>query len=341
MKHHINILLIVIFVLFASRFAGGQNELKFANLGDFRLENGQVIRACRIGYRTFGRLNQNKSNAILVTTSFTSSTQDIIPQIGPGKLLDNSKYFVIAVDALGNGVSSSPSNSRAQPGRSFPSFSIRDMVNTQHKLLAQELKLNRVHAITGISMGGMQTLQWIISYPDFMDKAIPIVGTPRQTSYDLLLWRTQLQAIEAMRSCANGESKALQMMADLNALMLWSPSYIVNQTPPEGVQQFMATREKQLMSYNVNNYAAQLKAMIDHDIYKSFGGSAERAAAAVRARVLMVVSPQDHIVNPAPALEFAKRLKAETLSLTGDCGHLAFRCEMDKLTAAVSAFLNK
>jgi len=179
-------------------------EQKFAHLGDFKLESGQVIRECRIGYRIFGKLNDDKSNAILVPTWAGGTSEQLQSNFGPGKLIDTDKYYVIAVDALSNGISSSPSNSRLQPRMSFPRFSFRDLVKTQHELLTRVLKLNHVRAVIGVSMGGMQTFQWLVSYPDFMDKAISIVGSPRLAPYDLVLWQIQIDAIMNDRGWNNG-----------------------------------------------------------------------------------------------------------------------------------------
>jgi len=92
---------------------------QFASLGDFKLTSGEVIRDCRIGYRTFGQLNADKSNVILFPTWATGTTEKLQGQVGPGKLADSSKYFVVLVDAFANGVSSSPSNSRI-PTASIP-----------------------------------------------------------------------------------------------------------------------------------------------------------------------------------------------------------------------------
>ena len=75
-------------------------EQRFAGLGDFRLESGEVIRDCRVGYRTFGAPNKDGSNVVLVTTWASGTTEQFAGNIGPGRLIDSTRYFVVAVDAL-------------------------------------------------------------------------------------------------------------------------------------------------------------------------------------------------------------------------------------------------
>ena len=128
------------------------SELKIGDLGDFKLENGAVIRDCRIAYHTSGKLNDDKSNIVLWPTWFTGSSKQLIPLAGSDGYVDPSRYFVIFVDALGNGISSSPSNSSVQPRMEFPVFTIRDMVNSQYRLL------------TEISASIMFTLSWVFPW---------------------------------------------------------------------------------------------------------------------------------------------------------------------------------
>ena len=92
--------------------------------------------------------------------------------IGPGKALDPEKYFIICTDAIANGLTTSPSNSKLQPRMQFPKFVIRDMVESQYRLLKEKLGIDHVVAVIGPSMGGMQTLQWGVSHPDFMDALV-------------------------------------------------------------------------------------------------------------------------------------------------------------------------
>src|SRR5258708_31958097 len=90
----------------------------------------------------------------------------------------------------------------------FPAFDIRDMVNAEHQLVEKVLHITHLRGVIGISMGGMQTFQWMVAYPDFMDRAIPIVGSPKLTSYDLLLWQAGVHAIQAGIKWKGGDHKS-------------------------------------------------------------------------------------------------------------------------------------
>ncbi len=169
-------------------------------------------------------------------------------------------------------------------------------------------------------MGGMQAFQWVVSYPTFMTKAVPIVGSPKLTAYDLLLWKTELSLIDS--------PLGTKAAADINEMHLHTPAYIATHT--KDIDALMHSHEESIRKLDPHNYAAQLRAMIGHDI-----GSYDP----VRAKMLIVTSQQDHMVNPAPAEEFARATKSELVILTSDCGHLATTCEKEKLISAVARFL--
>jgi homoserine O-acetyltransferase/O-succinyltransferase len=335
---------IVAIILFAwCTVVFGQSELQFADLGNYALENGQTIKDCRLAYRTFGVLNKDKSNAVLFPTWLAGTTQDLIDLgfIGPGRLADSSKYFIVAVEAFGNGVSSSPSNSKAQQHKAFPQFSIKDMVNAQHLLLTKYMQVPRLYSVVGISMGAMMAYQWMVSYPDFLNKTVAVAGSPRLTLYDLLFWQAELGAIDAGLGTSEQEDASMKYLAVIHTLHLTTPHYIALQAEPKGFPQFLANTQKSLMKYNVYDWAWQLKAIMDQDIFRSFGEAVDPAIKTMRAKALIVWARQDLTVNPEPAQLLAKSLQADTFEFTGDCGHLSFLCERDALSTRVNRFLDE
>jgi homoserine O-acetyltransferase len=317
-------------------------QQQFANIGDLKLENGGLIRNCRVGYRTFGQLNADKSNVVVFPTWAGGSTEQLQSSIGSGKLVDSTRYFVIAIDALSNGVSSSPSNSRLQPRMKFPKFSLRDTVESQHRLLTEVLHIDRVKAIVGISMGGMQTFQWLVSYPQFMEKAVPIVGSPRLAPYDLLLWQAQIEALMRDRDWNGGNytrNPARALDFAFGELLLTTPTDYNRRTTREKVLADLEKARGDAKRFDANDKIRQDQAMMALDVSRDFGGSLERAARAVKAKVLVVVAKFDHVVTPGPATEFASLLGAKLMELESDCGHLATACESRRLNEAVAEFL--
>ena len=164
-------------------------------LGDLKLESGEVIRDFAISYVTHGTLNPTRSNAILMVTALTGNHHRLDFMIGPGKGVDTDRYFVICTDAIGNGLTTSPSNSTAQPRMKFPRFTIRDMVHSQYRLLTEHLKIDRVVAVVGPSMGGMQALQWGVSHPKFMDGLVALVPLARTPAWSIVATDATRQAI--------------------------------------------------------------------------------------------------------------------------------------------------
>ncbi|MEP6848157.1 MAG: alpha/beta fold hydrolase [Acidobacteriota bacterium] len=324
-------------------FRAAAAEQKFAELGDFKLESGGVIKGCRIGYRTFGSINADKSNVVVYLMWAGGKTEQLhFKAIDGGKLIDTNKYYVIAIDPLSNGVSSSPSNSRAQPRMKFPEYTMRDLVNAEYTLLTNKLGIRSVLGITGASMGGMQSFQWMISYPDFAEKILPIVGSPQLAAYDLVHWQMQLDAIINDRRWNNGnytEMPALSAEYEFGAVLLTTPeNYNNKMTRADAFEALMKAQTN--TTFDACNKVRQVQAMMSIDITEKFGGSWEKAAATVKADVFAIVAKQDHVVTPAPALKFAKMLSAKTLILEGDCGHSAPSCESDKVNAAAAAFLD-
>src|SRR6201996_6663429 len=163
--------------------------------GDLKLESGEAIKDFSISYVTHGTLNAKKSNAILMVTAISGNHHRLDFMIGPGKALDPDKYFIICTDAISNGLTTSPSNSKAQPRMSFPKFVIRDMVESQYRLLKEKLGIDHVVAVIGPSMGGMQTLQWGVSHPDFMDALVAMVPLTKTPAWNVAVLEASRKAI--------------------------------------------------------------------------------------------------------------------------------------------------
>ena len=123
--------------------APNQPPHQLYKFGDLKLESGEVIKDFSISYVTHGTLNAKKSNAILMVTAISGNHHRLDFMIGPGKALDANKYFIVCTDAISNGLTTSPSNSTAQPRMQFPKFLIRDMVTSQYRLIVSAYRDRR------------------------------------------------------------------------------------------------------------------------------------------------------------------------------------------------------
>ncbi len=335
------LLVAIVFCVFTTQLIPAQDQ-QFANLGDFKLESGEILRDCRIGYRTAGQMNADKSNIIVIPTWAGGKTEQWLPNVGPGKMADTSKYYVILIDALSNGVSSSPSNSAVQPRMKFPKISMRDMVNTEHELLTKVLHISHVRAFLGISMGGEQTFQWMVEYPDFMDKAIPIVGTPRPAPFDLVHHQAQLDAIENNKDWNGGnyaKNPARDAEYEFGAILLKTPQEFNKIHTREQVLKELAKSKTSTEGSDANDKVRQVEAIMSLNVAAPYGDSLEKAAAQVKAKVLVIVDKDDHTVTPGPAIEFAHLLHADLKVIDDGCGHQY--CDSAGVQKAVTEFLEK
>jgi homoserine O-acetyltransferase len=327
--NRLTLFLILIFHLAASQNVCAQNSTedrqRFASLGSFLLENGERIKDCKIGYRTFGKLNAARSNVVIYPTAGGGTTA-MAELFGVGEDVDTARFYLILIDALGNGVSSSPSNSISQPKSSFPEFNIRDMVNTEHKMLTENLDIHHVTAVVGGSMGGLQALQWAVSYPDFMDKVVAIEASPKLSTYDLLWMQTYIDAVKSDTAYQGGNysvNPTAPLAIHLTQLLLTSPAIVNNTVPVDSFSTWLASLEKpNPFTVDCNNFIWQTKAVMTHDISNKAGGSLENAAKMIKAKMLIIANKQDHVINQTLSIKFAGMAKAELLIMDNDLGHL-------------------
>jgi homoserine O-acetyltransferase/O-succinyltransferase len=337
MKNILTLLLGVAFPFLAvasNAQAQDDGAQQFASFGDFRLQSGAVIHDFRLGYRTLGKLNAEKSNAILFPTWLGGKSDDLLQFAGsgPSSYLDTKRFFVVLIDAIGDGVTSSPSNSKSQPLMEFPEFTIRDMVEAEHQLATEVFHVEHVRAVTGISMGGMQTFEWAVAYPDFMDEAIPIVGSTQSTSYDKLLWTSEIEVIELDPAWNGGKPTGpihgLAVAEEISNMNLTSPAQRVKETATKDFEALLAKIKKDSASDGgtAANYIRQRQAINRLDMPAEFGGTAESAAARIHTKLLIIVSPEDHMVNPTPAIRFAGLTNAPLILMDSSCGHESPGC---------------
>ena len=136
-------------------------------LGDFTLQSGITLPDAQLSFKTFGTLNDDKSNVIVYPTWYSGWHTDNEWLVGTDKsALNPDKWFIVIPNMLGNGVSSSPSNTPMPYDRSrFPHVSVLDQVAAQHKLLTEHFGIAKIALVTGWSMGAGQTYQWAVSHP--------------------------------------------------------------------------------------------------------------------------------------------------------------------------------
>jgi homoserine O-acetyltransferase len=210
------------------------------DIGDFAFEEGGIIKNCQLAVATYGKLNAAKDNAILITTWY-SGTSKIMSDVyvGEGRALDPNKYFIIIVNQIGNGLSTSPHNTDGPNGMAnFPKVRIADDVRAQHKLLTETFGLASLALVTGGSMGAQQTYEWAVAYPDMVRRAAPIAGTAKTTDHDFLFAdavRDTLLSDPKFNGGAYAASSdvaaGLRNQAKLWSVMGWSTEFYVQQRP--------------------------------------------------------------------------------------------------------------
>jgi homoserine O-acetyltransferase len=263
-------------------------------------------------------------------------------------LIDMDVYRVIVVDALGDGVSCSPSNSKAQHGVAFPRFSIRDMVEAEHQLMTRILGINHVHAVMGYSMGAMQSLQWAVSYPDFMDTVVAISGTPQLSKIDRLVTSEFVTAIEQEPAYRRGRYRHNPELPVLDLLLtidFTTREERADHGKPAVLERHPVQQQAQGQSddggADANDILWQVYAIQQQDIgIPNDNGhrddhSLARAIARIKAKMYIVHAEYDGMVDPRPAFDFAGAAQATVTRLPAYCGHSAIQCNADLVRDAI------
>jgi homoserine O-acetyltransferase/O-succinyltransferase len=301
-------------------------------LGDFKLESGETIRDFSISYVTHGALDAEKSNAILMVTAIGGNHHRIDYLIGPGRALDPAKYFIIATDAIGNGLTTSPSNSKAQPKMQFPRFNLRDMVSSQQRLVTEKFGIKRLVTVVGASMGGMQALQWAVSHPDMMDSVVPIIPlarTPAWTTGVLEMLRQSIMTDPKWKggSYAAGEppEQGMRLWSGwLSGVIVRTPVYQQELYPNGGeheIKYLKGVQDGGWKRMDAVDWIYQSWAYDQHNVGASpgFDGDYVRALKSIKAKTLILAGSTD-LLNPEyEAMEAARHI--------GDVRYVAINAE--------------
>lgn len=348
----------------------------------FRFESGEELGPITIAYETYGQLNHDKSNAILICHALTGDAHaagwhpgdkdpgwwDIL--IGPGKAFDTDRYFVVCSNVLG-GCQGSTGPSSLDPktghpyGLKFPVLTIRDMVNAQKKLV-EHFGIERLLSVAGGSMGGMQALQWGVSYPDAVRSVISIATTATHSPQQIAFNEVGRQALMSDPNWNNGDyynseppARGLAVARMVGHITYMSDTSMnakfgrrfKNETSPfkfspefevEGYLQYRG--DNFIKRFDPNSYLYITKAIDYFDL--SNGHGLAETFRDVKARLLVLAFKSDWLYPAYQSQEIARACKragvrASYCELNSTYGHDAFLIESDEQTYLISHFLHR
>ncbi|MEO7348454.1 MAG: homoserine O-acetyltransferase [Terrimesophilobacter sp.] len=356
----------------------------FARLGSQQLEFGGELPAVRIAYETWGTLNSNASNAILVLHALTADSHVTGPagpghqtsgwwstMVGPGLSLDTDRWFVVCPNVLGGcqGTTgpSSPAPDGQEWGSRFPFLTIRDQVNAQ-AALADELGIFRFAAVVGGSMGGMQALEWAISFPERVERLAVLAAPAHSNADEISLNSVQLESIRIDERFRGGDyydakdgegpHRGLALARRLALLTYRSPhelntrfqrSWQSDINPLSGHGRFAVESyldfhgNKFTRRFDANSYITLVNGMSSHDVGRARGGI-EAALSTVTARSVVVGIDSDRLFPVAAQHEVARQLPngiddRNAVVINSEFGHDAFLIEHDLVGPEVRRLL--
>ncbi len=364
----------------------GKKYFTFGTVGQgLELDNGRCLGPVTLAYETYGTLSAAKDNAILILHAFSGDSHVASHpgqegeagapgwwevMVGPGKAIDTDRYFVICSNILGScmgstGPASENPVTKAAYGLDFPMVTIGDMVRAQ-KILIDHLEINQLLAVIGGSVGGMQALQWCVSYPDMVRSAIPLATTMRHSALAIAFNEIARQAIMAdpkWQQGSYGDSPPELGLAV--ARMIGHVTYLSDEAMRRKFGRRLQDRSdfsfnfesdfqvesylhyqgaKFVSRFDANSLLYITKAADYFDLTGSDkGGIVGLAGAAIR--FLVISFSSDWLYPTYQSKELVRALKRDGLDVSfceikADCGHDAFLIENDRLKEMISGFLS-
>ena len=156
-------------------------------LGDIELLSGETLLSAKLAYKTYGALNSDKNNVILLPTFYTGTHKRNEGFFGANRAINPEKHFIISINLFGNGLSTSPSNAdKKQRGSKFPTITLWDNIKCQHELLTKNFDIEKIALVTGWSMAGCQSYQWAAQYPDMVEAILPFCASAKTSEHNFV-----------------------------------------------------------------------------------------------------------------------------------------------------------
>jgi homoserine O-acetyltransferase/O-succinyltransferase len=329
-----------------------------ASLGEFQFEGGGVIPNLKITYVTHGTLNAAKDNAILFMHGFATNHHLADHLIGPGKPMDTDKYFVICPDELGSTQTSSehstsPTNSGLK--MNFPAYNGRDRVKAEYMLVTQALGIAHMFAVTGISSGAVHSVQFAVSYPEFMNGIFPIVGGALLPNQGVFFGSLMASILESCPGWNGGNYDKNPRECAANALSVLIPYFYSR----DWWDQYIDTPEAYTKWRNQWG-AYYLDVQDARDLYyrllaggrgwvgdsPGFNDDLNAALRSIKAKTLFLISPADQFFSPQQIQAHANAIpNARVVAIESTAGHLIC-CNADPqatwlLGQAIKGFLQE
>jgi len=178
-------------------------------LGDIELLSGETLLSAKLAYKTYGALNSDKNNVILLPTFYTGTHKRNEGFFGANRAINPEKHFIISINLFGNGLSTSPSNAdKKQRGSKFPTITLWDNIKCQHELLTKNFNIEKIALVTGWSMAGCQSYQWAAQYPDMVEAILPFCASAKTSEHNFVFLEGVKAALCADPIWNNGDYSA-------------------------------------------------------------------------------------------------------------------------------------
>ena len=313
-------------------------------LGDLKLLSGETLLSAKLAYKTYGSLNADKNNVILLPTFYTGTHKRNEGFFGTSRAINPDKHFIVSINLFGNGLSTSPSNAELeQKGPKFPIITLYDNVICQHKLITEHLKINKIALVTGWSMAGCQSYQWAAQYPDMVDAILPFCASAKTSEHNFVFLEGVKSALCADPSWNNGNYssppvKGLKAFGRVYAGWAFSQSFFREKAYKNlgfnNVEELLVNwEEDHVNNWDANNLLTKLLTWQRGDISTGpiYNGNFIEALNNIKAKAILMPCSHDLYFRPEDnELEVNNMKNAELRTYESILGHCVANPGNDK-----------